>query len=483
MPFAPEVVRGLYVGGEWVAAPGGRTFDVLDPATGALLAQVADGDRALIERAVSVSPESFSAWSAQPGDARAELLHRAQHLLIERTEQVARLLTQENGKPLSESRAEVTMSARFLQWHAEEAKRTYGRVVPASTTGRRILVLRQPVGIVAAITPWNFPLSMVARKVAPALAAGCTVILRPAKKTPLVAIALFEIFAEAGFPPGVVGLVTTSDAAAFADAVLSDLRVRKITFTGSTEVGKSLFARAADQLKRVSLELGGHAPFLVFEDADLDAAAASAVLSRFRNAGQTCVCTNRLLVQRSVAREFTDLAAARVAKLHVGSGLDEGTDVGPLIDPSALVKVEAHQGDAVARGGTVVVGGHRVAGLPGGLFYEPTLVTGVTPAALVAREETFGPVLPVIEFDDEAEAVRIANDTPYGLAAYFHTTDLSRAFRVAEALDYGIVGVNDPLPIGPHIPFGGMKESGIGREAGIEGISEFLETKAVSIAI
>jgi succinate-semialdehyde dehydrogenase/glutarate-semialdehyde dehydrogenase len=480
---APGVVRGLYVGGDWVAAPAGRTFGVHDPATGAELAQVADGDRAVIERAVSAAHASFPAWSVMPGEARAELLHRAQHVLVERTERIARLLTQENGKPLAESRAEVTMSARFLLWHAEEAKRAYGRVVPASAAGRRILVLRQPVGVVAAITPWNFPLSMVARKVAPALAAGCTVILRPAKKTPLVAIELFEVFAEAGFPPGVVGLVTTSDAAAFADAVLSDRRVRKITFTGSTEVGKSLFARAADQLKRVSLELGGHAPFIVFEDADLDAAAAGAVLSRFRNAGQTCVCTNRLLVQRSAARDFTERVAARVSSLRVGNGLDDGIDVGPLIDRQALTKVEAHQGDAVARGGQVVVGGHRVAGLPGGLFYEPTLVTGVTPEALVAREETFGPVLPLIEFEDEAEAVRIANDTPYGLAAYFHTRDLSRAFRVAEALEYGIVGVNDPLPVGPHIPFGGMKESGIGREAGIEGIAEFLETKAVSIAL
>ena len=459
------------------------SFAVHDPATGEEIARVADADRGGIDTAIAAAHEAFPAWAALPGEARAEFLHRAHHLLVQRTEPIARLLTRENGKPLSESRAEVAMSARFLIWHAEEAKRTYGRVVPPSAKDRRVLVLRQPVGVVAAITPWNFPLSMVARKVAPAIAAGCTVILRPAKKTPLVAVELFDIFAEAGFPAGVATLVTTKDAALFAETVLADRRVRKITFTGSTEVGKSLLAGASSQVKRVSLELGGHAPFIVFEDAELDAAAASAVLSRFRNAGQTCICTNRLLVQRSIVREFTDKVAARVAKLRVGNGLEDGTDVGPLIDRSALKKVEAHQGDAVARGARVLVGGSRIDSLPGGLFYEPTLLDGVTPEALVAREETFGPVLPIIEFADEAEALRLANDTPYGLAAYFHTRDLSRMFRVAEGLDYGIVGVNDPVPVGPHIPFGGMKESGLGREAGTEGIDEFLETKAVSIGI
>jgi len=475
--------RGVFIAGEWRDPPGGRTFGVSDPATGEEIARVADADAALVERAVTAASDAFAGWATTPAEARADLLHRAHHLLVERGEIVARLLTQENGKPLAESRGEVAMSARFLLWHAEEAKRAYGRVVPASARDRRVLVLRQPVGVVAAITPWNFPLSMVARKVAPALAAGCTVILRPAKKTPLVAIELFEIFAEAGVPPGVVGLVTTSDARAFADAILDDRRVRKITFTGSNEVGKTLFERSAVHLKRVSLELGGHAPFLVFEDADLEAAATAAVLSRFRNAGQTCVCTNRLLVQRSVLREITERVTERVARLQVGNGLEEGIDVGPLIDRSALAKVEAHQSDAIARGARVLVGGERVADLPGGLFYQPTVLEGVTPAAIVAREETFGPLLPIIEFETEAEALRLANDTPYGLAAYVHTRDLARTFRIVEGLEYGIVGVNDPLPVGPHIPFGGMKESGIGREAGIEGIAEFLETKAVSIGI
>ncbi|TMC70139.1 MAG: NAD-dependent succinate-semialdehyde dehydrogenase [Chloroflexi bacterium] len=459
------------------------TFVVHDPATGEEIARVADADRSAIEAAIAAAHAAFPSWSALPSESRAELLHRAHHLLVERTEPIARLLTRENGKPLSESRAEVSMSARFLLWHAEEAKRTYGRVVPPSVKDRRILVLRQPVGVVAAITPWNFPLSMVARKVAPAIAAGCTVILRPAKKTPLVAIELFDIFAAAGFPPGVANLVTSRDAALFAEMALADRRVRKITFTGSTEVGKSLLAGASSQVKRVSLELGGHAPFIVFEDADLDAAAAAAVLSRFRNAGQTCVCTNRLLVQRSIVREFTERVASRVAALRVGNGLDDGTDVGPLIDRSALAKVEAHQGDAIARGARVLVGGQRLTSLPGGLFYQPTLLDRVGPDALVAREETFGPLLPIIEFTDESEALRIANDTPYGLAAYFHTRDLARMFRIAEGLEYGIVGVNDPIPVGPHIPFGGMKESGLGREAGTEGIDEFLETKAVSIGI
>ena len=480
MTLTAPRARGVFVGGWRETA---ASFGVDDPATGEQIARVADADEEAIDAAIAAAHAAFPGWAATPGEGRAELLHRAQHLLLERTDEIARLLTRENGKPLSESRAEVAMSARFLMWHAEEAKRTYGRVVPASAKERRIIVLRQPVGVVAAITPWNFPLSMVARKIAPAIAAGCTVILRPAKKTPLVAVELFEIFAEAGLPHGVANLVTTADAARFAQRVLADKRVRKITFTGSTEVGKSLLAGSAPQVKRVSLELGGHAPFLVFEDADLEAAATSAVLSRFRNAGQTCVCTNRLLVQRSVAHRFTDLVAERVARLRVGNGLEEGIDVGPLIDRSALAKVEAHQSDAVARGARVVVGGARVSSLPGGLFYAPTLLDRVTPEALVAREETFGPLLPVIEFADEAEALRIANDTPYGLAAYFHTRDLSRMFRVAEGLEYGIVGVNDPLPVGPHIPFGGMKESGLGREAGSEGIAEFLETKAVSIAI
>ena len=483
MAVASVSARGVFIGGVWRDPPHARTFGVSDPATGEEIARVADADVALIERAVTAASDAFAGWATTPAEARAELLHHAHHLLVERGETLARLLTRENGKPLAESRGEVAMSARFLLWHAEEAKRAYGRVVPASARDRRVLVLRQPVGVVAAITPWNFPLSMVARKVAPALAAGCTVVLRPAKKTPLVAIELFEIFAEAGLPAGVVGLVTTSDARAFANAVLDDRRVRKITFTGSNEVGKTLFERSASHLKRVSLELGGHAPFLVFEDADLEAAAAAAVMSRFRNAGQTCVCTNRLLVQRSVAREVTERVTERVARLRVGNGLEEGIDVGPLIDASALAKVEAHQSDAIARGARVLVGGERVANLPGGLFYQPTVLDGVTPAAVVAREETFGPLLPIIEFETEAEALRLANDTPYGLAAYVHTRDLARMFRVAEGLEYGIVGVNDPLPVGPHIPFGGMKESGIGREAGIEGIAEFLETKAVSIGI
>lgn len=483
MAVAPSDALGIFIGGEWHSAPERRAFTITDPATGEALGTAADGDRDDVHRAIAAAHAAFPSWSTLPGETRAEFLHRAQHLLTERAEAIARTLTRENGKPLTESRAEVAISARFLQWHAEEAKRTYGRVVPASTPGRRILVIRQPVGVVAALTPWNFPLSMVARKIAPALAAGCTVLLRPASKTPLVAIELFRIFAEAGLPAGVANLVTTSDARVFADAILSDERVRKITFTGSTDVGRSLLAGAAKQIKRVSLELGGHAPFIVFEDADLDAAAAAVVLSRFRNAGQTCICTNRLIVQRSVARDFTARVAERTSRLRIGNGLDEGIDVGPLIDRSALAKVEAHQSDAIARGATVITGGRRVGGLPTELFYEPTVLGGVTPEALVAREETFGPLLPIIEVADEDEAIRVANDTPYGLAAYFHTRDLARAFRVAEALDYGIVGVNDPLPVGPHIPFGGMKQSGIGREAGLEGIAEFLETKAVSIGI
>ena len=473
--------RGVFIAGEWRDPPGGRTFGVSDPATGEEIARVADADAALVERAVTAASDAFAGWATTPAEARADLLHRAHHLLVERGEIVARLLTQENGKPLAESRGEVAMSARFLLWHAEEAKRAYGRVVPASARDRRVLVLRQPVGVVAAITPWNFPLSMVARKVAPALAAGCTVILRPAKKTPLVAIELFEIFAEAGVPPGVVGLVTTSDARAFADAILDDRRVRKITFTGSNEVGKTLFERSAVHLKRVSLELGGHAPFLVFEDADLEAAATAAVLSRFRNAGQTCVCTNRLLVQRSVLREITERVTERVARLQVGNGLEEGIDVGPLIDRSALAKVEAHQSDAIARGARVLVGGEPLEGR--GYFFAPTVLADVQPGSRLLEEEIFGPVAPVAAFAGEEEALQAANRTDYGLVAYVYTRDLSRALTVCEGLETGMVGLNQGVVSNPAAPFGGVKQSGFGREGGFEGIGEYLETKYVALSL
>jgi len=498
------VEHGIYINGEWRPARSGQTFEVRNPATAEVLARCADAGREETREAIEAAHAAFPAWSQTPAAQRAQMLSKAAALMNERLEELARLLTQENGKPLEESRTETQVAAAFLQWNAEEARRVYGEVVPSAAPDKRVLTIKQPVGVVAAITPWNFPTSMVTRKLGPALAAGCTAVLRPARATPLVAVALFKIFDEAGVPKGVVNLVTGTKSAEMGDEMATNPLVRKLTFTGSTEVGKELLAKCAGTVKRTSLELGGHAPFIVFDDADLDKAAAAVVTSRFRNAGQTCICTNRLYAQRSIASQLAEKVASLTSKLRLGNGLDPQTQVGPLIDERGFHKVEQHVQDAVAKGGTVLAGGKPHATPNGhangetsgqtngsaggkdglsGWFYQPTVIGNATPDMLVMHEETFGPVLPIMEFDTDEEAIKLANDTPYGLAAYFFARDVGRIFRVAEGLEYGIVGANDPLPTGPHIPFGGYKESGMGRENGSHGIEEFLEVKAISIGL
>lgn len=476
-----DVVRDMYIAGEWVEAP--RRFPVTDPATLEVIAEVPDASVEEVRRAIEAAHGAFPAWSRLPADQRAEYLYKAYEAMLRRQDDLAELLTRENGKPLAEARGEVAIGAKFLQWHAEEAKRVYGDVVPSSAENRRVLVLRQPVGVVGAITPWNFPLSMITRKLGPALAAGCTAVLRPASATPLTAMAVFECFHEAGIPAGVANLVTTASASAVGDEFLANPLVRKIAFTGSTDVGKHLMRGAADQVKRVSLELGGHAPFLVFDDADLEQAAAAAITSRFRNAGQTCICANRLYVQRPVAERFSQLLAEKARALRVGYGLEPGVNVGPLINEQGFQKTRRHVEDALSKGATVLTGGKPSQTGLRGYFFEPTVLADVNHDMLVTREETFGPVLPVIPFNRDEEAVERANDTPFGLAAYLFARDVGRLFRVAESLEYGIIGANDPIPVGPQIPFGGYKQSGLGREAGAEGIHEFLEVKAVSIGL
>lgn len=476
---------GLFIKGEWQSAANGKTFEVRNPATGELLANVADGGVAETRQAIEAAHRAFPGWAATTADKRAALVSKTAQLIVERSEELARVLTQENGKPLAESRGEVQVGAAFYQWNAEEARRIYGEVIPSTAPDRRVLTFRQPVGVVAAITPWNFPFSMVTRKLGPALAAGCTAILRPARATPLVAAEIFKIMEEVGFPPGVVNLVTGTDSNGMGTELATNPLVRKLTFTGSTEVGKRLLSLASGTVKRVSLELGGHAPFIVFDDADLDKAAQAAIASRFRNAGQTCICANRVYVQRSVADQFTAKIAEIASNLKIGNGLVAGTQVGPLIDERGYQKVQTHVEDAVAKGAKVLAGG-RPAETNGdlhGFFYQPTILGNTTHQMRVMYEETFGPVLPVMPFDTEDEVVGLANDTPFGLAAYFYARDVGRIFRVAEKLEYGIIGANDPFPTGAHIPFGGYKESGLGREAGSEGIHHFLETKAVSLGI
>jgi succinate-semialdehyde dehydrogenase/glutarate-semialdehyde dehydrogenase len=474
-----------FIDGEWRQAPGARTFEVRNPATGEKLADVADAGVAETRAAIEAAHRAFPAWAETPAEKRSQLLSKAAALMMERLEHLSAVLTAENGKPLAESRGETTIAAGFLQWNAEEARRIYGEVVPPAAADRRLLTYRQPVGVVAAITPWNFPTSMVTRKLGPALAAGCTAILRPARATPLVAIEIFKILEEAGFPKGVVNLLTGTDSRGMGHEMATNPLVRKLTFTGSTEVGKELLALTAGTVKRVSLELGGHAPSIVFDDADLDKAAASVVTSRFRNAGQTCICTNRVYVQASVADRFQRKVAEITAALKVGNGAEPGVQVGPLIDERGFAKVVAHVDDALKKGARVLAGG-KPADLNGGLkghFFQPTVLADANARMRVMYEETFGPVLPIATFETEDEAIRLANDTPFGLAAYFYARDVGRIFRVSERLEYGIVGANDPLPTGPHIPFGGYKESGLGRENGSMGIDHFLETKAVSIGI
>jgi succinate-semialdehyde dehydrogenase/glutarate-semialdehyde dehydrogenase len=474
-----------YIGGRWVDPVSGRTYPVRNPATGEQLAVVADSGREDAARAIEAAHAAFPGWAALAAPERSKLLFKARDLMLERKDVLSRMLTSEQGKPLGEARGEIEYAAGFVTWYAEEGKRVYGETVPASVAHKRLLVLKQPVGVVAAITPWNFPAAMVTRKIAPALAAGCTVVFKPAEQTPLTAVALFNIFEEVGFPPGVVNLITTLDPAEVGRELLENPLVRMITFTGSTEVGKLLMRGAAEQVKRISLELGGHAPFIVFEDADLDKAVAAAVASKFRNMGQTCISANRLYVHEAILEPFATRFVERVKQLRMGNGLEEGVHIGPLIDEGGFKKVCTHVEDAITKGARVLTGGKpRTDGLfARGHFFEPTVLTDVRKGMRILEEETFGPVAPLIPFRDEAEVIGAANDTRYGLAAYFFSRDVSRCVRVAEQLQYGIIGMNDGSPSVPQAPFGGFKESGIGREGGREGIEEFLEVKFISLGL
>jgi succinate-semialdehyde dehydrogenase/glutarate-semialdehyde dehydrogenase len=467
-----------YVDGAWVDAPDGKTVAVSNPASGEPLGTVPSLGAKETEAAVAAAHAAFPAWAAKTAKERGAVLRRWYELIVAHADDIGTMMTAEQGKPLAEARGEVTYAASFVEWFAEEAKRMYGDVIPGHQADKRILVLRQPVGVVAAITPWNFPAAMITRKVAPALAAGCTVVCKPASQTPFTALALAELADRAGIPKGVFNVVTGS-ARAIGGVLTGDARVRKLSFTGSTEIGKQLMAQCAGTMKKVSLELGGNAPFIVFDDADLDAAVAGAIASKYRNTGQTCVCANRLLVQAGVYDAFTAKLVEAVKKLAVGDGLKGATDQGPLIDESALAKVEEHVTDAVAKGAKVALGGKRHA--LGGTFYEPTVLTYVTPDMKVAGEETFGPVAPLFRFETEEEAIRMANDTEFGLAAYFYTRDLARSWRVSEALEYGIVGLNTGLISTEVAPFGGVKESGMGREGSKYGLMDFTEIKYVCV--
>jgi len=482
----PDVGSGtLYIDGKWRHAASGQTFAVTNPATSEVLAQISAADTDDVREAVNAAASAFGSWSARTAYERAGYLYDAHRLMRERADELAWLMTTEQGKPLRTARIEVQYAADFLIWFAEEAKRVYGSTIPSARADQRFMVLHQPVGVVGAVTPWNYPISMLTRKMGPALAAGCTVVLKPAKQTPLCAIEVFRILHEVGVPAGVVNLVTAARASVVGDEFISNPVVRKLTFTGSTEVGKLLAKGAAASIKRVSLELGGHAPFIVFPDADPAHAARGASLVKFLNTGQACISPNRIFVHRSIAEQFLSVLADRVGRLKAGNGLEEGVTIGPLIDDGALVKMDEHVSDAVAKGATLVCGGERLTGeaYDAGTFFAPTVLADVTPEMVIYRDETFGPIAPVILFDDEDEVIKMANDTDYGLAAYLYTKDISRAIRVSEALRFAIVGINDINPTSAAAPFGGMKESGLGREGGQEGITEYLETKLVGISV
>ncbi len=469
----------LYLNGAWTHPDGSGRFAVLNPSNGLELASVTRGGRAEAKAAIAAADAAFLPWSALAAGERSTLLRRWHDLILENVDDLARILTAEQGKPLAEARGEIRYGAAFFEWYAEEAKRVYGETIPAPRADQRLLVLRQPIGVCAAITPWNFPMAMIPRKAAPALAAGCTMVLKPASATPLSALALAELADRAGIPPGVFNVVP-GGAADVGDELATSNTVRKITFTGSTAVGRELMAKASGSIKKLSLELGGNAPLIVFDDADIDTAVAGAMASKFRNMGQTCVCANRIYAQDGIYDDFVAALAEAVARLKVGDGFDDGVEQGPLIDETAVRKTEEHLEDAVSHGARVVVGGSRHA--LGGTYFEPTVVADARPGMLVMREETFGPLAPVVRFRTEEEAVRLANDTEYGLAAYFFTRDNARVWRVGEALEAGVIGVNTGITSYEGAPFGGVKASGIGREGSHLGIDEFLEVKYLCVA-
>ncbi|MDI5922919.1 NAD-dependent succinate-semialdehyde dehydrogenase [Halomonas sp. LR5S13] len=478
MSAEPQLlIDKAYVAGQW--REGARRFAVTNPATGETLAEVPDLDAEVAREAVTAAADAWPAWKRRTAKERATLLRAWFDAIMANQEALARLMTLEQGKPLAEARGEVAYGASFVEYYAEEAKRVAGETLPSHGVDKRILVFREPIGVVAAITPWNFPLAMITRKCAPALAAGCPVVIKPAEATPLTALALVKLAEEVGIPAGVINVVTASRPAEIGEVLTTDPRVRKISFTGSTPVGKRLLAQCAGTVKKASMELGGNAPFIVFDDADLDAAVEGAVASKYRNSGQTCVCTNRLLVQAGVYEAFLEKLAARVARLEVGNGLDEGVVQGPLINAAAVEKVQSHVRDALDKGGRLVCGGEPHA--LGGTFFQPTIIADVTPEMKVATEETFGPLAPVFRFETEEEAIAMANATEFGLAAYFYARDYRRIWHVMEGLEYGMVAVNEGILSTELAPFGGVKESGLGREGSRHGLDEYTELKYVCV--
>ncbi|MDR5654647.1 NAD-dependent succinate-semialdehyde dehydrogenase [Ruixingdingia sedimenti] len=470
-----------YVAGEWIDADDGTTFPVVNPARGDVICTVPNLGRAETARAIAAAEAAMKDWAARTGKERANLLRKWYDLMMENQEDLGRILTAEMGKPLAEAKGEIAYGASFIEWFAEEAKRIYGETIPGHQRDKRLTVLKQPIGVVGSITPWNFPNAMITRKCGPALAAGCGFVARPAAETPLSALALAVLADRAGLPKGIFSVITSKRSSDIGKEFCENPTVRKLTFTGSTEVGRILLRQAADQVMKCSMELGGNAPFIVFDDADLDAAVQGAIMSKYRNNGQTCVCANRLYVQAGVYDAFAEKLSRAVAALKVGDGLADPVDLGPLVNVAAVEKVEEHIADAVAKGGKVVQGGKRHA--LGGSFFEPTIVTGVTQDMAVAQEETFGPLAPLFRFDTEEEAIGYANDTIFGLASYFYARDIGRITRVQEALEYGIVGVNTGIISTEVAPFGGVKQSGLGREGSRHGMEDYLEMKYVCLSI
>ena len=470
--------EGNLIDGEWVAADSGKTIDVVNPATGLKIGTVPKSGTAETRRAIAAASEAFQSWRRTSANDRAKLMRKLHDAIMDNQDALAELLTMEQGKSLAEAKGEVGMSAAYILWYAEEGRRTYGDTVPSPWADRRIMVTKEPVGVIAAITPWNFPSSMLARKIGPALATGCTAVVKPASQTPYSGLAWGVLCEEAGIPKGVVNILTGS-ASEIGDEICANPLVRKITFTGSTEVGKVLIEKSAATVKKVSMELGGNAPFIVFDDADLDRAVEGSIAAKYRNSGQTCVCTNRFYVQAGVYDAFVEKLAAATGKLKVGPGLEAGTQQGPLIDDKAVEKVEEFIADAKAKGGKIETGGNRHS--LGGTFFEPTVISNASTDMLFTQEEIFGPVAPVYRFETEEEAIQLANDTIYGLACYFYTGDLGRTFRVSEGLKYGLIGVNEGIITTVEAPFGGLKQSGLGKEGGHQGIEDYLDTKYVCI--